>query len=356
MINKISIWFHISWVIVLLVIGFVPLASHSQAVAEQEVATVVRPDAGNQGIAEIQKVVKEAYSKFKDLKEGQNADYIPILANVPSELFSIAIVSVNGDIITAGDVDHVFSIQSVSKPFTMAMVMQQKGVKAVREKIGVEPTGMPFNSIIAIELNQARSINPLVNAGAIAAVSMIDANNASERWKKIIDGYSAFAGDRLELIDEVYVSEAKTNYRNRAIANLLYNYGRLYSEPMEATDVYTKQCSVGVTTKQLAMMGATLANGGVNPKTGVRVIDDSLVPEVLAVMLMAGFYDESGDWAYTAGLPAKTGVGGGIVAVVPGKMAIVAFSPRLNKAGNSVRSLNAIEYISRELGLNIFGD
>ena len=307
-----------------------------------------------QSLQQLQKLVDEAHAKFKDLKEGKNADYIPILATVPSELFGLAIVTADGEVVTAGDVDYPFSIQSVSKPFTMALVMEEQGKDAIYQKIGVEPTGMPFNSIIAIELNPKRSINPLVNAGAIAAVSMLKASSPEERWKKILDGYSAYAGEPLKLIDQVYVSEAETNYRNRAIANLLYAYDRLYCDPMEATDVYTKQCSVGVTARQLAFMGATLANGGVNPKTGQRVLRADYVDEVLAVMLMAGFYDESGEWAYETGLPAKTGVGGGIVAVVPGQMAIVGFSPRLNKSGNSVRAMRAIDYIAEKLKDNIF--
>ncbi len=310
--------------------------------------------ASSPGVQELQRLVDEAHAKFKDLQEGKNADYIPILATVPSELFGLAIVTANGEVVTAGDVDHAFSIQSVSKPFTMALVMEEQGLDAIFDKIGVEPTGMPFNSIIAIELNPRRSINPLVNAGAIAAVSMLEAASPEERWKKILDGYSAYAGEPLALIDQVYVSEAETNYRNRAIANLLYAYDRLYCDPMEATDVYTKQCSVGVTARQLAVMGATLANGGVNPKTGKRVLREDYVDEVLAVMLMAGFYDESGEWAYRTGLPAKTGVGGGIVAVVPGKMAIVGFSPRLNPSGNSVRAMRAIDWIAEQLKDNIF--
>jgi glutaminase len=305
--------------------------------------------------ADLQALVDAAHAKFEDLKEGKNADYIPVLAEVPSELFGVAVVTVDGKLYAAGDVDHAFSIQSVAKPFTAALVMQEQGVEALREKIGVEPTGLPFNSIIAIELNPERSMNPLVNAGAIAAVSMLEASSAKARWKKILDWYGALAGEKLALIDEVYVSEAETNYRNRAIANLLYNYGRLYSDPMEATDVYTKQGSVGVNARQLAMMGATLANGGKNPKTGEQLIDPGHIPELLALMMMAGFYDEVGVWAYTAALPAKTGVGGGIVAVVPGRMSMVAFSPRLNEAGNSVRSLRAIEYLSRELGVGLFG-
>lgn len=316
----------------------------------------VLPLAAAENAEQLQKLVDSAHAKYSGLKEGANADYIPILAEVPSELFGVVITTVNGDTFVAGDVDHVFSIQSVSKPFTMALVMREQGIDAVAAKIGVEPTGMPFNSIVAIELNRQRSINPLVNAGAIAAVSMLEAASPQERWNKILNGYGEFAGEPLALIDEVYVSEAETNYRNRAIANLLFAYDRLYSDPMEAVDVYTKQCSVGVSARQLAMMGATLANGGVNPRTGKTVLNRDYVDEVLAVMLMAGFYDEVGIWAYQAGLPAKTGVGGGIVAVVPGRMSIVAFSPRLNEAGNSVRALRAIQDISETLELSLFKD
>lgn len=305
---------------------------------------------------DFQALVDQAHAKFKDDQSGANANYIPILDEVPSELFGVAITLADGTTYVAGDVDYIFSIQSVAKPFTMALVMEDQGVDAVKQKIGVEPTGMPFNSIIAIELHQQRSINPMVNAGALAAVSMIDAGNEGERWKTIIDGYSAFAGQKLEILEEVYKSEAETNYRNRAIANLLYNYERLYSDPMEATTVYTKQGTVGVSARILAMMGATLANGGVNPKTGVRVMREDYVDEVLAVMLMAGFYDEVGKWAFRAGLPAKTGVGGGIVAVVPGDMAIAAFSPRVNEAGNSVRAMQAIQYISEQLKASLFLD
>lgn len=303
---------------------------------------------------DYQALVEEAHALFKDNDEGANADYIPVLDEVDPSLFGVVIVTADGATYAAGDVDHKFSIQSVAKPFTAALVMEAQGIDAIRDKIGVEPTGMPFNSIIAIELNDKRSRNPLVNAGAIAAVSMIQARDADQRWKVILDGYSDFAGEPLALLDEVYVSEAATNYRNRAIAHLLYNYGRLYSEPLEAVDVYTKQGSVGVSARQLGMMGATLANWGQNPKTGKQVLRADYVDELLAIMLMAGFYDEVGVWAYDAGLPAKTGVGGGIVAVVPGRMAIVGFSPRLNEAGNSIRSLLAIQHISNKLNLSLF--
>lgn len=303
---------------------------------------------------ELQRAADMAYEKFKGLKDGANADYIPILAEVPSELFGVAIVTVDGDVVTAGDVDHPFSIQSVSKPFVMAMVMQEQGIDAVQQKIGVEPTGMPFNSIIAIELNKQRSINPLVNAGAIAAVSMIEAADPAQRWDKIERGFNDFAGEELSVLEEVYTSEAESNFRNVSIAYLLYNYERLYSDPLEAVDVYTRQCSVGVNTAQLAMMGATLANGGVNPKTGKKLIKSEYVDQVLSVMMMAGFYDESGLWSYEVGLPGKTGVGGGIVVVVPGQLAIAAFSPRLNEAGNSIRAMGAIKYIAEQLNYSVY--
>jgi glutaminase len=323
--------------------------------------TAATPDAAGASApdlsaARLQELVDEAHAAFKDLQEGKNADYIPILATVPSELFGVAIVLTDGTLYAAGDVDYTFSIQSTSKPFTAALVMKQSGgPEVVAEKIGVEPTGLPFNSKLAIEVLDARSVNPLVNAGAIAAVSLVKAESEDERWELVLGNLSAFAGEELELMDEVYESEYTTAWGNRGIANILYNYERLYCEPEEALKVYTRQCSVGVNTRQLAMMGATLANGGVNPATGDRVMDEDDVPELLAIMLTAGFYDESGYWSMWAGLPAKTGVGGGIVAVVPGKMGIAAFSPRLNEAGNSIRAMKAIHHIAGKLGVGIFG-
>ena len=303
----------------------------------------------------LQKVMQEAYLKFKDVKDGATADYIPELAKVPADLFGLAIVTAKGEVYTIGDVDYAFSIQSVSKPFTAALVMQQQGAQAIVDKIGVEPTGLKFNAILATQIIPQVSVNPLVNSGAIASVSMVQAGSADERFNKILGFFDDLSGAKLSVIEDVYKSEAATNQRNRAHGYILAASDRIYSDPMEAVDVYTKQCSIGVTAKQLAIMGATLANGGINPVTGKRVIDSQYVPKILALMMIAGFYNESGQWAFTAGLPAKTGVGGGIVAVVPGKMAIVGFSPRVNDAGNSVRSMKAIEYISGQLGLNIFG-
>jgi glutaminase len=299
--------------------------------------------------------VDAAYAKYKDLKDGKNADYIPILTETPSDLFGVVIVTRDGKVYSAGDVDYVFSIQSVSKPFTAALVMTQQSPAVLKEKIGVEPTGLPFNSKLALEIYKARSVNPLVNAGAIAAVSLVQADSEADRWNKVSQNLSDFAGRPLTVLEKVYDSEYSTAWGNRGIANLLYNWGRLYSDPEEALRVYTRECSVGVSARDLGMMGATLANGGVNPVTKKQVMHAGDVPELLAVMATAGFYDESGDWMYTAALPAKTGVGGGIVAVVPGRFAIAAFSPRLNEAGNSIRSLNAIRDIAGELGVGVFG-
>jgi glutaminase len=325
------------------------------ALSFSAVPAYARGPAPDPAVKQFQRVVDAAYAKYKDLKDGKNADYIPILTETPSDLFGVVIVAKDGKVYSAGDVDYVFSIQSVSKPFTAALVMAQQGPNVLREKIGVEPTGLPFNSKLALEIYPERSVNPMVNAGAIAAVSLVQSSSEADRWNQVSRNLSDFAGRQLTVLEKVYDSEYTTAFGNRGIANLLYNWGRLYSEPEEALRVYTRECSVGVSAKDLGIMGATLANGGVNPITGKQVMPAKHVPELLAVMATAGFYDESGDWMYTAGLPAKTGVGGGIVAVVPGRFAIAAFSPRLNEAGNSVRSLNAIRDIAGELGVGVFG-
>jgi glutaminase len=327
------------------------IATLSLAVATPAVARGPLPDPA---VKDFQRLVDGAYARYKNLQDGKNADYIPILTETPSDLFGVVIVTRDGKVYSAGDVDYQFSIQSVSKPFTAALVMAQQGPSVLKEKIGVEPTGMVFNSKLALAVYED-SVNPLVNAGAIAAVSLVKATSEAERWNLVGQNLSDFAGRPLGVLEKVYESEYSTAFGNRGIANLLYNWERLYSDPEEALRVYTRQCSVGVSARDLGMMGATLANGGVNPLTKKQVMPAQHVPELLAVMATAGFYDESGDWMYTAGLPAKTGVGGGIVAVVPGRFAIAAFSPRLNEAGNSVRALNAIRDIAGELGVGVFG-
>ncbi len=295
-----------------------------------------------------------AYQKFKTNTEGKNADYIPVLAQVDPKLFGVVIVTTDAQVVSAGDVDHAFSIQSISKVFSLALAMEELGAEKVFDKIGSEPTGRPFNSVEAVVDMPTHTGNPLVNAGAIATVSLIPAPTADARWAKILDYYSRAAGEKLTLLPDVYKSEAATNTGNKALAALLLKYERIYSDPVEAVDVYTKQCSVGVNAKQLAVMGATLANNGINPLTGEQVIKRENVPEILSAMTMAGLYDGSGGWAWNVGLPSKSGVGGGIVSVVPGKGAIAVFAPPLDKAGNSVKAQLVIHYIAEQLGINLF--
>jgi glutaminase len=296
--------------------------------------------------------VNAAYEKFKNLQEGKNADYIPALAKVDPKMFGIALVTPDGKVYTAGDTTSEVSIQSVSKVFTMARVMQQSGEKAIENNTGVDATGQPFNSIVAIEQYKGAEMNPLVNAGAITTTSMINGSSEGAIWSTIIGTLSEFAGRTLNVNEEVYKSEAETNQRNQAIAQLMYAYGKIKDNPARATDLYTRQCAVNVNARDLAVMAATLANGGVNPVTNKRVIDAQHVPAILAVMATAGLYDDSGKWLYATGLPAKSGVGGGLIAVSPGKFGIAVVSPPLDAAGNSVRGQKAITDISEALGGN----
>ena len=302
----------------------------------------------------VQNLVDEAYKRFKDVDDGKNAEYIPALANTPRDLFGLCMAGIDGAIYADGDVGFEFSIQSVSKPFVFALILQLLGADMTRAKLGVNSTGLPFNSVMAIELNSDRTVNAMVNAGAIAATSLAPGGSAEDKWYFIQEGLSRFAGRNLALNEEVYRSEAATNQRNQGIARLLESYGRIYFDPLEATDIYTRQCSLNVTVQDLAIMGATLADGGVNPVTGERVIDTIFCPHVLAVMATAGLYEFSGDWLYEIGLPGKSGVSGGIVTVSPGKGGLGVFSPPLDDAGNSVRGQLVTRFLSEHLGLNLF--
>jgi glutaminase len=303
---------------------------------------------------QIQAIVNEAYEKFKGDTRGKNADYIPELAKVDSKLFGIAVVATDGQSVTAGDVKTAFSIQSIAKVFSLALAMEEQGPDKVFEKIGSEPTGRAFNSPVAVVDMPTHSANPLVNAGAIATVSLIAGATPEAKWQKILAFYSKVAGEKLTLIDAVYKSEAATNTGNKALSYLLAKYDRIYADPFQSVDVYTKECSVGVTALQLAKMGATLANHGTNPVTGQAAIKRENVPEILSAMMMAGLYDGSGGWAWHVGLPAKSGVGGGLVAVMPGKGAIAVFAPPLDEAGNSVKGQEVIQYVANKLDLNLF--
>jgi glutaminase len=308
--------------------------------------------AAAQAPADIEAALKAAHAKYKDLKKGANADYIPALAKVDPGIFGIVVVTTDGKVYTVGDVTSEVSIQSISKVFTMARVMEELGPEAIAGNMGVDATGQVFNSIVAVEQYKGGEMNAMVNPGAITATSMVKGATADEIWKAIIGTYNDFAGRPLSVNQEVYKSEADTNQRNQAIAMLMHAYGHIKAEPLRACDIYTKQCSVNVNAKDLAVMAATLANGGKNPVTGRQVVKPEIVPEILAVMATAGLYDDSGKWLFTTGLPAKSGVGGGILAVSPGKFGIAAISPPLDKAGNSVKAQKSIADVSNALGGN----
>ncbi|WP_130434427.1 glutaminase A [Rivibacter subsaxonicus] len=302
----------------------------------------------------VRTLVDEAWDRYRHLDEGRLADYIPALARAQPAWFGICVAGVHGALYAAGDADREFSIQSVSKPFVYALVCQALGGDELRARVGVNATGLPFNSVMAIELNEARTMNPMVNGGAIATTSLAPGDTPDEKWEFIHEGLSRFAGRRLSVDPEVYDSERATNQRNQGIARLLQGYGRMYCDPVEATDLYTRQCALNVTVRDLAVMGATLADGGVNPVTRERVIDSDRCQRVLAVLATAGLYERSGDWLFDTGLPGKSGVSGGIVTVAPGKGSIATFSPLLDAAGNSVRGCHATGFLSEQLGLNLF--
>jgi glutaminase len=300
----------------------------------------------------VDAAVKAAYDKFKTLQEGKNADYIPALAKVPSNYFGIAVATPQGKLYTAGDIEPKFSIQSISKVFTMALVFQQSGEQTVEDAVGVDATGQVFNSIVAVEQFRGKEMNPLVNPGAIATTGTVKGANPDEVWARILGIHSDFAGRPLGIDQEVYKSESDTNQRNRAISMLMSAYERFPMDPAVAVDLYTRQCSIAVNAKDLGNMAATLANGGKNPLTGKQCVDARHVPGILAVMATAGLYDDSGKWLFHTGLPGKSGVGGGLIAVSPGKFGVGTFSPPLDAAGNSVRGQKAIAAISDALGGN----
>jgi glutaminase len=316
---------------------------------------------GAQSATAIQPAVDAAYAKFRALKEGKNADYIPALAKVDPNLFGIAVVTADGKVYTAGDVKTEVSIQSISKVFTMAQVIQEQGLESIEKRIGVDATGARFNSIIAIEGVRsvvgtgAPEMNALVNPGAISATSMVTGANADAVWAKIIGFHNDSAGRSLSVLQDVYKSESDSNQRNQAIGALMLAYGYIKADWAQAVDLYTRQCSIGVNARDLALMAATLAFSGKNPVTNKQVLDAEKVPGVLAVMATAGLYDDSGKWLYHTGLPAKSGVGGGIIAVSPGKFGIAVVSPPLDDAGNSIKAQKAITEISNALGGNPYG-
>ena len=303
---------------------------------------------------DVRALVDEAHERYRDVTAGVTSDVYPALRDAPPDRFGIAVVATSGAVHATGDADDEFTIMSVSKPFVFALVCEALGADRARDELGVNATGLPFNSLEAVERSDDGRTNPMVNPGAIATTSLAPGADAEERWAVIRDGLSAFAGRRLPLDEDVYASASATNHRNRELASALAGLGRLGCKPAEAVALYTRQCCLAVSARDLAAMGATLADGGVNPLTGARVVSEETCRHTLAVMTSAGLYETSGDWLYDVGLPGKSGIGGGIVTVAPGKGGLGTFAPRLDAAGNSVRGQLAARFLSRALGLDLF--
>ncbi|EAS62996.1 glutaminase A [Photobacterium angustum] len=303
---------------------------------------------------DVAAIMQQAFDLHKGNKDGANASYIPFLASVPSDLCGLAFVSVTGEVIKIQDVDYKYAIESISKIMTLGLALEQSGADAIHSKVGAEPTGLPFNSVMALELHNGKPLTPLVNAGAMATVSLIEADDKEQRWQKILAFQSALAGANIELSEDVNQSEQTTNAHNRAIALLLESSNRIYSDPLEACDVYTRQCSTLFNTVELATVGATYANGGKNPISGQQLVSPENASHILAEMMMEGLYDTSGDWAYDVGLPGKSGVGGGLVTIIPNVGALAAFSPRIDQFGNSVRGQLMIKHVAQTMGWNLF--
>ena len=302
---------------------------------------------------QVEQLVAATYHELGDVDDGEVSQVYPALAVAPRDLFGIALVAVDGRVVTAGDADVPFTIMSVAKPFVYALVCEARGPDEARRLVGANATGLPFNAIEAVARSSDGRTNPMVNPGAIATSSLVPGDTADEKWHTIIGGLSRFAGRELSLDEATYASAAATNHHNRELARLLDGKGRLSCDPAVAVDVYTRQSCVAVSARDLAVMGATLADGGVNPLSGERVVQRDVCHFVLAAMITAGLYETSGDWLHDVGLPAKSGIGGGIVTVSPGKGGLGTFSPPLDAAGNSVKGQLVARLLSRRLGLDL---
>jgi glutaminase len=305
-------------------------------------------------VERVQKLVEDAVGRYRRNTDGAISQVYPALARMPGELFGICVAGVGGNLFAAGDTEIEFTIMSIAKPFLYALVCEQLGRDEARSLVGANATGMPFDSAAAIERSADGRTNPMVNPGAIATTSLVPGADADEKWSFMRDGLSRFAGRTLVLDDDVYRSASETNHRNQSLAQLLRARDRLYSDPAEAVDLYTRQSSLSVTAHDLAVMGATLANGGLNPVTHEQVVSAESCHCTLAVMMTAGLYETSGDWLYDIGLPGKSGIGGGIVTVAPGKGGLGTFAPLLDEVGNSVKGQLASAFLSRRLGLDLF--
>jgi glutaminase len=302
----------------------------------------------------VEALVEEALSRYRGVTEGANSDVYPALAQVPADLFGICVADTNGALYEAGDSRVAFTIMSVAKPFSFALACEWGGAEEARRRIGVNATGLPFNSTEAVERRSDGRTNPMVNAGAIATTSLAPGKSLEERWRSLADGLSRFAGRQLSLDESVYASATETNHCNRKLAALLAERGALAGDALDALDLYTRQSSLSVTARDLAVMGATLADGGVNPVTAEYVASGEACRNALAAMTTAGLYETSGDWLFDVGLPGKSGIGGGVVTVSPGKGGLGTFAPRLDAAGNSVKGQLVARFLSRRLGLDLF--
>ncbi|MFB2897521.1 glutaminase A [Aerosakkonemataceae cyanobacterium BLCC-F50] len=298
-------------------------------------------------------VLQELHEKYQHLQEGKLANYIPELAKVNPDLFSICVMTIDGQIFTVGDYQHLFTIQSISKVFVYGMALEEHGRDAVLKKVGVEPTGDAFNSIVLDEMSK-RPYNPMVNAGAIAITSLIKGSGPTERLNRMLDMFRRYIGHDIFIDISVFMSERTTGHRNRAMAHLMLNFGMIDHKIEEVLDLYFQQCSLMVNCQDLAVMAATLANNGINPVTGEQAVKSDYVRDILSVMYTCGMYNFAGEWAYKVGLPAKSGVSGGLIVVVPNKMGIAVFSPLLDQRGNSVRGVKVCEELSQIYGLHIF--
>lgn len=301
----------------------------------------------------LQEFLSDLHRKYKPLRDGAVADYIPELAVANPDSFGICIVTVDGQVFEVGDTAELFTIQSASKPFTHGLTLEDHGRDYVLSRVGVEPTGEAFNSIVLDEESQ-RPYNPMVNAGAIATSGLVKGSGSTDKLKRVLDMFRRYCGRDVFVDMSVFTSERETGHRNRAIAYLMLNFGMVDQNIDEMLDLYFKQCSIMVNCRDLAMMAATLANNGLNPVTKERALSEEYIQDVLSVMYTCGMYDYSGEWAYRVGLPAKSGVGGGIVAVVPRLLGIGVFSPPLDPRGNSVRGVKVCEDLSKHFGLHSF--
>jgi glutaminase len=298
-------------------------------------------------------VLRELHDKYAPDMSGKVADYIPELARAKPEWFGISIVTVGGQTFDVGQAEQLFTIQSISKPFVYGLALEDHGVDEVLSRVGVEPTGEAFNAIVLDEASN-RPFNPMVNAGAIATADLIKGKDFPERISRLIGMFSRYCGRDVYIDNTVFLSERVTGHRNRAIGHLMLNFGMVGENIADSLELYFQQCSVLVNAHDLAVMGATLAAGGINPVTGERAIAQPFVKYLLSIMLSCGMYDYAGEWAFRVGIPAKSGVGGGIVGVVPGKFGIGIFSPPLDAKGNSVRGTQVCQELSTRYGLHSF--